>query len=276
MTACATFDLTEACPLRCAHCYFFVHPTGPGRLAPETWLARLARVRDAHGLTTALWLGGEPLLQPDLLVRASRLFRRNAVVTSGLLPVPDALEAGLLVSIDGLEAEHDLLRGRGAYRRVLRVLPRLRARRFALQLTLTAPTLGAIDDLAQLVAQTGATGVLVGFFMGAASSPFAVDALARSRAVDRLLALEPGLVLNPPASLELLRWPGALAAQCAYREGDLAFDVRLNQKVPCTFGEAADCSSCGCPILSARAAMAAGDRASGALLRGLFRRGAAA
>ncbi|MBK7859845.1 MAG: radical SAM protein [Archangiaceae bacterium] len=274
MGACATFDLSEACPLRCAHCYFFAHPPEPGALALETYLARLVRLRDAYRLTTALWLGGEPLLKPELLVRAAGLFSRNAVVTSGLLPVPDDLDASLLVSIEGLEPEHDRLRGRGTYRRVLRRLPQLRERGFAVQLTLTALTLAAIDGLPQLVAETGATGVLVGFFTGGEPSPFAVSGPSRSRAVDRLLELkrtEPGLVLNPTASLELLRRRGSLAAQCPYRSRDLAFDVRLHRKAPCTYGAAADCATCGCPVLAMRAAMEAGDLASGELLRTLFK-----
>ncbi len=273
MGRCATFDLTDACPLRCGHCYFYARPAGQGALPPAVYLARLEKLRAAHELSTALWLGGEPLLQPELLLAATAVFPRNAVVTSGLLPIPRELKAGVLVSIDGLEPEHDRLRGRGTYRRVLRRLGELRGRPFALQLTLTALTLGALDGLERLKEETGCSGVLVGFFTGREPSPFAIGAAARSRAVDRLLELAasvPGLLLNPPASLELLRRRGALAAACAYRRGDLAFDVRLERKLPCAYGGAADCRTCGCAVLAVRGSMRQGDPSSAELLRALF------
>jgi len=273
MARCATFDVSAACPLRCAHCYYYAQPAPASALSTETYLARLERLRDGHRLTTALWLGGEPLARPELLVRAARLFSRNAVVTSGLLPVPDELEAGLLVSIDGLEPEHDRLRGRGAFRRTVSALERLRPRPFALQVTLTALTLSAIDSLPQLVAETHAAGALVGFYTGAASSPLSLSPAMRARAVERLLALKaraPGVVLSSAASLEVLKARSGIHAACPYRDSDLAFDVRLERKSPCTYGAAADCASCGCALLALRAASEGGDRASRDLLLALF------
>lgn len=273
MARCATFDVSADCPLRCAHCYFYAQPAPPASLPAEAYLQRLVRLRDGHRLTTALWVGGEPLTRPELLVRAARLFSRNAVATSGLLPVPDELDAGLLVSIDGLEPEHDRLRGRGAWRRTLRALERLRPRPFALQLTLTALTLSAIDSLPQLVAETGAAGVLVGFYTGAASSPLAPSAATRARAVERLLGVKaraPGVVLNSEASLDLLGRRSGIHATCPYRNGELAFDALLKRKRPCTYGAAADCESCGCALLALRGATDSGDVGSREVLLALF------
>ncbi len=273
----ATFDLTARCPLRCLHCYFFAAPPGVGDLDDGAWVARLVRLRDRWGIRSAFWVGGEPLLRLGLLRKAMFVFDRNAVATSGAVPIPSDLDAGLLVSVDGLREEHERLRGPGTFDRVLSNLRPIRKRSFALSTTITSATLSVVDDLDAMVERTGALGVLVGLHVGPLGDPLRVAGDDRDRVVDRLLdvaARRPGLVLNSSAALDRFRPVHAadVAAHCIYRSTAIAFDTRLRRKRPCTFGARADCSACGCPVVAEQRMRDLGLRASTALLKALFPR----
>ncbi|MBI3185974.1 MAG: hypothetical protein HYZ28_27880 [Myxococcales bacterium] len=271
----ATFDLSPDCVLRCAHCYFFTSDLSAAQLGDEELLRRLAEVRDGYGLRSALWVGGEPLLRAGVLRRAIELFPRNAVVTSGMVPIPPDLEAGVLVSVEGPEDLHDRLRGRGAFGRVEQQLSALPARAFGLMVTLTRSTLAAIERLPEVVERTRALGAMVGFYVGQPDAEHRVDGSERDRAVDRLLEVSrrhPGVVLNTRASLELFRPSRAKdwAQGCIYRDRAIAFDPLLRPKSPCTYGGYASCEICGCPVVAAQISRAMGDGPSDELLRTLF------
>lgn len=132
-------ELTQDCNLDCLHCGSdCTRATGGPRLAPADILRVLGEIReqhDPHGITVAL-TGGEPLCYPDLfpLGRAvADLEFPWGMVTNGYAWTPAtvrrAREAGMqsvTVSLDGLEAEHDWLRGRaGSFRRAVQTISML-------------------------------------------------------------------------------------------------------------------------------------------------------
>lgn len=270
------FDLTNQCPLRCRHCYYYRNVSHiPSELCEADFLARLEQRRDEYGIRSAFWIGGEPLLKPDLLRRAMKLFRRNAVATSGALPIPTDLDAGLLVSIEGTKQTHDGLRGKGTFDIAMKNIRRLPAKSFAIATTLTTTSVECIDTLPDLVRTTRALGVLVGFHVGRASDPERLDDRRREDAVDQLLELHeshPGALLNSNKSIEMFRLghSAEVSRHCIYRDRAVAFDVRLEVKKPCTFAENAACDACGCPVVMAHAAWRRDDAASGDLLHALF------
>jgi MoaA/NifB/PqqE/SkfB family radical SAM enzyme len=270
------FDLTNQCPLRCRHCYYYTNVSRiPLELDEADFLERLEQKRDEYSIRSAFWIGGEPLLKPDLLRRAMALFNRNAVATSGALPIPTDLDAGLLVSIEGDKQTHNGLRGEGAFDAAMENIRRLPAKSFAIATTLTSISVDCIDTLPDLVASTRALGILVGFHVGRAGDPLRLDDRHRDAAVDRLLALQeshPGVLLNSSGAIELFRtrYGGEVSNDCIYRSRAVAFDVRLEVKKPCTFAENAACDVCGCPVVVAHAAWRRDDSASGGLLHALF------
>lgn len=271
----ATFDITGRCPLRCRHCYFFQSPLRGNDLSTTLYLQRLREVRDNYGIRSAFWVGGEPFLRPILLQRAMRLFHRNGVSTSGMVPIPPDLDGGLLVSIDGPREIHDRIRGSGAFDTVMKNLAPLQAGTFALSVTLTSESLNTIDSLPMLVEKTRARGAVIGFHVGPPEDPLRVSGIMREVAVSRLCDLSvkwPGVVLNPPMALELFR-PGQsqdLGRHCIYRDRAIAFDTHLEPKRPCTFDARAHCLDCGCPAVAAQRARELGDTASVLFLRTLF------
>jgi MoaA/NifB/PqqE/SkfB family radical SAM enzyme len=272
------FDLTSECSLRCKHCYFYSNVDNiPVDLNEEEFLARLRRKKEEYGIRSAFWIGGEPLMKPDLLRRAMEVFPRNAVATSGEHPIPTDLDAGLLVSIEGPREIHDALRGEGAFDKAMNHMSALPEKSFALATTLTTLSVDTIGTFPELVKSTRALGLLVGFHVGRPDDPARLDDGRRDRAVDQLLYLrekQPGVLLHSEAAIELFRSTHRqdIAKRCIYRTKAHAFDVHFEIKQPCTFAENASCDACGCPVVMLHAAWEDGDEASGTLLHALFPR----
>jgi radical SAM protein with 4Fe4S-binding SPASM domain len=131
-----SFQLTYKCNLRCSHCYQwseqgFFRDLSTARQRTELDAAIVEDVLAATapvGAKVFLW-GGEPLVHSRFGEIAALLARARRTVnmcTNGLLlerhldhllPITDL---NLLVSIDGLEADHDALRGPGTFARTVR------------------------------------------------------------------------------------------------------------------------------------------------------------
>lgn len=126
------WESTLRCNLRCRHCGSGCEAASPVRELETAEVLRIvdsiAEDFDPRRIFVSI-TGGEPLLRPDLyevVARMSSHGMRSCIVTNGtLLGEPEAarlVEAGMRtvsVSIDGLEAEHDAVRGRGNWRRAL-------------------------------------------------------------------------------------------------------------------------------------------------------------
>jgi len=134
-------ELTQRCNLACRHCGSDCTSAADGpQLSPGVILTTLAEIRHRlrpRRLTVAL-TGGEPLCYPHLfaLGRASSTSgSRGGLVTNGWAWDEYAVEAAaaagmrtVTVSLDGLAAEHDWLRGReGSFTRALRTIELLLA-----------------------------------------------------------------------------------------------------------------------------------------------------
>lgn len=128
-----TWEATRRCNLACAHC---ATRCGPGmdtssELSTDEVLAlfdSVARDFDAPKLSVAI-TGGEPLARRDLFTITARLQQLGlawAVSTNGTLLSPHVI--GMLrdtgcgavsVSLDGLQQQHEALRGRGTFARAV-------------------------------------------------------------------------------------------------------------------------------------------------------------
>ncbi|MDR2613065.1 MAG: radical SAM protein [Deltaproteobacteria bacterium] len=162
------WNVTRACNLACLHCYA---AATAGRAADELSAAEavdLVRSLTGYGVPVILFSGGEPLLRPDLLglVEAAVAGGARAVLsTNGLLL--DAGTAARLagiglsyvgISLDGLEARHDAMRGRpGAFRGALLAVDTALAAglKVGLRLTLTRSNRGDIDGIFDLMEERG-------------------------------------------------------------------------------------------------------------------------
>jgi radical SAM protein with 4Fe4S-binding SPASM domain len=116
-------QITNACNLRCRHCY--IGDDARHELSLAQIRDVLSEFEDMQGLRVMI-TGGEPLLHrsfeaineilPDYSIR-------KALFTNGMLLRKEVLRSlkidEIQVSIDGLETAHDALRGNGTFRRAM-------------------------------------------------------------------------------------------------------------------------------------------------------------
>lgn len=123
--------LLQRCNLRCHHCYSNSSPAGEAALTLDQALGAV-EFGASFGFTHLAISGGEPLLSPHLeavIAMARALGQHVSIITNGLhADEPAALRRlsgadSVCVSLDGVGATHDALRGRsGAYDRAIRAL----------------------------------------------------------------------------------------------------------------------------------------------------------
>ena len=119
------WNLTQACNLKCKHCYQDASRRMPGELTREEQMdiVDLLAERDVSMIAFS---GGEPLMSPtffDVASHAAGLGMHLTVATNGTLLTPDAVKrmvaSGIRyaeVSIDSLdEKKHDAFRGQTGY-----------------------------------------------------------------------------------------------------------------------------------------------------------------
>lgn len=133
----AIWELTLACDQRCAHCGPRAGKRRPNELTTEEALAVVDELAEL-GLGEVLLLGGEAYLRGDVaaIVRAIRAHGMRCTMTTGGLNLDEKrarmlVEAGvgsITVSIDGLEDNHDHVRGvPGSWQRAFAALRHVRA-----------------------------------------------------------------------------------------------------------------------------------------------------
>jgi radical SAM protein with 4Fe4S-binding SPASM domain len=146
--------LTNACNLRCKHCYMHSGLAEPQSLTTEEWLSFLDSFA-ANGGTHVNFSGGEALAFEGfwcLLDRAAQHGLKVYVLTNGTLvtlPIAEKIAAAayqVQISIDGpTPKSNDSLRGKGMFRRAMEGLYHFRGLPTAVRVAMVA-TPNTIDD----------------------------------------------------------------------------------------------------------------------------------
>lgn len=157
------YNCTSVCNLDCSHCY--AQGWSDESLSTGQAKAMLGDLA-AMGCPVVLFSGGEPLLREDLgelAACAVGLGMRAVVSSNGTLITPalaeELAQAGVSyvgISVDGMEATHDRLRGhRGAFGQTLAGLENCRAAgvKVGLRVTLTTQNLDDLPGVLELARQ---------------------------------------------------------------------------------------------------------------------------
>lgn len=129
------WELTLACNLRCDHCGSAAGFPRPSELSTKEALGICDQLPELL-VREVNFTGGEPLVRrdwPQIAMRLCELGIVTKLITNGVLLGPDTVaklkDAGIErigVSLDGLEATHDRIRGRpGLFRHILVEIERL-------------------------------------------------------------------------------------------------------------------------------------------------------
>jgi len=263
-----SLEITRECPLRCPGCYAY-EPQHLGNAGPLRSLADfegqalidgvLDLVRELRPVYVSI-VGGEPLVRfrelNFLLPQLSRMGVTVQLVTSAVRPIPAEWSRipGLwvVVSIDGLQPDHDRRRAPATYERIMK---NIEGHAVTVHCTVTGQMARRAGSFEQFVAfWSGRPEVRRIWFslftpQRGERSEEILTPQERDRTLDELAALRgafPKLNL-PDAVLEGYRHPPSSPEECIFARTTLSLSADLESRItPCQFGGDPDCSQCGC------------------------------
>jgi len=271
-------EITRECPLRCPGCYAY----GDDHLGGEVTLRQVSDFKgqelvdrffaliDAHRPLHVSIVGGEPLVRyrelGEILPRLSRMGLYTQVVTSAVRPIPPEWigirRLKMVVSIDGLQPEHDERRKPATYDRILK---HIKGHQITVHCTVTRQLVnraGYIEEFLRIwSARPEVEKIWVSLYtpqIGEVSDE-RLRPIDRERAVADLMALRlsfPKLAL-PKGLIEVYANPPDSPDECIFARTTSTISADLTTRItPCQFGGAPDCSNCGCIASAGLAAVA--------------------
>jgi MoaA/NifB/PqqE/SkfB family radical SAM enzyme len=263
--ATALVNVTNACNLECSHCFVFRadNPNAPrDKMDDATMLHQLRALRDKHKIRSMLFMGGEPMVRKDLVMKAAKLFDLPAIVTNGTYGIPTLPDGLVTVSLDGPEEMSDAIRGQGVFRKVEAPI-KARApddgTTVMLQMTITRQNAPGIEEFVEAVKDWPIDGIAFTFYVPRRDDDTGLDwddLSQRDDVIRRVIAVKqryPELVKSNIGALELmfsevcLESTGKAGENCLmmgtlplYMGGGGSFERTF-----CCYGNDVDCTRCG-------------------------------
>jgi MoaA/NifB/PqqE/SkfB family radical SAM enzyme len=284
-----SIEITKECPLRCPGCYAFdaSHLGGGAQLRQlsdfkgDELVQRVLALVDEHKPIHVSLVGGDPLVRyrelDALLPQLESRGIHTQVVTSAFREIPpawaDIKNLTVVVSIDGLQPEHDARRKPATYERILKTI---KGARITVHSTITsqiAERPGYLDEfLAFWSRQPEVVRVWFSLFTPQRGADDAEILSPSQRAstiaeLRRLRVKYPALEMPEGLIREFERPPSSPDACIFARTTEtISADLRTNI-TPCQFGGDPDCSQCGC-VASMLLAAVGNHRIAGPLTAG--------
>ena len=263
-----SIEITRECPLRCPGCYAYGddHLGGTltlrevrdfkGQELIDGVMGLVARHRPLH----VSIVGGEPLVRyRELNTLLPMLAERRIhvqVVTSAVREIPaewcSIPRLSLVVSIDGLQPEHDVRRAPATYDRILKHIV---GHRIVVHCTVTRQQINRAGYLEEFLKfwsdRTEVRKIWVSLYtpqVGEVSQE-RLTPDDRMRVVNDLRALRvkfPKLEA-PEGLIAVYATPPASPDECIFSRTTTTVSADLETRItPCQFGGTPDCSQCGC------------------------------
>jgi hypothetical protein len=256
-----SIDVTYRCNLHCLHCYFS-RQNYVSELSPDRWVSRLKRMKSAGApLYICGWLGGEPLLRPDVVEAGKRFFKSNVIFTNGTLELPAWPDCSFVVSVPGTRIPYQQLTG--AESRTYDLVKEHASRsdlEVLVSYCITRRNASSIlSFLSEWQNETKVQGVFFEFYTPrrGEGNELWLDWTERDRILDGLLQLKKiygDFIYNTKQMLELMKSQSLqkTLSDCPFGYVGMSFDPMGHIKFPCALGLEADCKRCGCilPVFS--------------------------
>jgi MoaA/NifB/PqqE/SkfB family radical SAM enzyme len=273
-----SIEITRECPLQCPGCYAYNddHLGGDvtlrqvrdfkGQELVDGVMALVERHKPLH----VSIVGGEPLvryreLQTILPLLAARGIH-SQLVTSAVREIPAEFKhirrLSIVVSIDGLQPEHDVRRTPATYDRILK---HIAGHSITVHCTVTRQQVNRPGYIADFLAFWSAREEVAKIWISLYTpqvgevSAERLSPADRERVVADLLALRlryKKLAL-PKGLIEVYAEPPDSPDECVFARATTTISADLTTRItPCQFGGTPDCSSCGCIASAGLAAVA--------------------
>ena len=273
-----SIEITRECPLRCPGCYAY----GDDHLGGGVTLREVRDFKDQalvdgvmalvdrHRPLHVSIVGGEPLVRHRELTTILPLLSKRGIhvqlVTSAVREIPAEWRGiphlSIVVSIDGLQPEHDARRAPATYDRILK---HIEGHSLTVHCTVTRQQVnrpGYIEAFLDVwSARREIQKIWVSLYtpqLGEVSDERLLPS-DRERVIGDLLALRlryPKLDM-PKALIDAYAQPPRSPEECVFARTTTTISADLTTKItPCQFGGAPDCANCGCLASAGLAAVA--------------------
>jgi MoaA/NifB/PqqE/SkfB family radical SAM enzyme len=268
----AMVNITNRCNLFCKPC-FVLRKENPidkrNEMKTSTMLEKLVEIQKYHGILLMLWMGGEPLLRPDVLREGVKLFSRNTITTNGTIDLLDLPQPNVIyaISIDGPPELNDAVRGNGTFEKVMKTLSRIPdgfKPTVMCNCTVTKMNEDHLEELIECLLPTRIEGITFTFYVPRKNEQSELtwgSTERRDKAVRTVLRLKekhPTFIWNRHRSLELTLSENCrrITDNCPTKR--LALPLYLNGDkfvLPfCCYGNESDCDLCGAWVVFKMAA----------------------
>jgi len=267
-TPALSIEITRECPLRCPGCYAYGddHLNGPATLRQlhdykgKELVDRVLALVDEHRPLHVSIVGGEPLVRyrelGEILPALSARGVYVQLVTSAVREIPHTWRGlpklTIVVSIDGLQPEHDARRAPATYDRILK---HIAGHNVTVHCTVTRQQVTRAGYLEEFLRFWSARDEVNKIWMSLYTPQLGEESeerlppLERMQAIQDLLALRlryRKLAMNEE-TLAVYETPPSSPAECTFARVTTSISADLTTKItPCQFGGNPDCRNCGC------------------------------
>jgi sulfatase maturation enzyme AslB (radical SAM superfamily) len=274
-----SIEITRECPLRCPGCYAFddAHLGGgrtlrdlndrKGQFLIDGVLEVVDRLKPLH----LSIVGGDPLVRyreleslvPQLLARGIHVQIVTSAFRKMSLDWAHLRNLNIVVSIDGLQPEHDQRRAPATYERILK---NIAGQKVTIHSTITAQMMkrpGYLEEFLKFwTPRPEIKKVWFSLFTPQVGDqlPEILSKEERSRVIHEMTQLRKHFAKldMPEAIIRQFAAPPHSPEQCVFALTTQTLSADLQTKItPCQFGGNPDCASCGCIASMGLAAIAA-------------------
>ena len=273
-----SLEITRECPLTCPGCYAY----GESHLGGDITLRQVSDYKGQELIDRTLGLvrklkplhvsivGGEPLVRfrelNTILPEIAALGIHSQLVTSAVRPIPREWNTiprlKIVVSIDGLQPEHDARRKPATYERILK---HIEGHQITVHCTVTRQQVrrdGYLEEFVRFWSdQSTVKQIWVSLYTPQVGER-SVERLSpadRQRVVDELLMLRTiyRKIDMPRGLLETYTHPPHSPEECVFAKTTHCVSADFETRItPCQFGGTPDCANCGCIASAGLAAVA--------------------
>lgn len=250
-------DVTNQCNLRCEHCYFF-EQDHLAQWSLEQWRTLFERMKaDGFRFYQCTWVGGEPLLRPEIIELGRHYFKYNSVTTNGSIPLPDWKEISWYISVDGGRLHHEQMRNTpGLYDTIKQTIAESTGLKITIAYCITSENFNEIyASLEEWSNNPKVRNMVFSFFTPVRGRD---DSLwlawgEKDRVLENLLEMKTlygDFIVNSERALRLMKsdLSRSVTDNCPFAEKSFALGPVGIMKKPCMIGPKADCDRCGCVV----------------------------
>jgi sulfatase maturation enzyme AslB (radical SAM superfamily) len=261
-------EITRECPLRCPGCYAYgdehlggdVTLRGLSDYKGDELVTRFMQLVDRHKPLHVSIVGGEPLVRyrelGKILPQLAERGIHTQLVTSAVRPIPaewaSIEKLQLVVSIDGLQPEHDVRRTPATYDRILK---HIAGHQITVHCTITRQQVrrdGYLEEFLRTWNENPHTRLIWVSLYTPQKGELSAERLTsadRTRVIHELRELRtkfPKLQMLD-GMLQVYAKPPASPDECIFARTTTCYSADFERRItPCQFGGNPDCHNCGC------------------------------